>query len=595
MIESIKKLCMNCMNELYDSDTCSVCGYDNKFLFLSNELSLPPGTMLFDNRYVVGNVLSFNGEGFSYIGYDFKDNIKVWIRELYPDTMVMRGNDNKEVVPHGSYSMQFKTLKVDFSDIHSILMGFKETDGIVPVLNYFEQHNTVYCITKFIQSITLEEFLQQIGGVLDYNQASAIFEPMLKTLSNIHMNNLVHRGISPNNLIIDVNGDLRLTNFCISSVRTVKSELNAEIYPGYTAPEQYNVTSWQGTWTDVYAIAAVMYNTLTGVVPQESILRAQNDSLVPASKLNPDIPSNVAFAIQKGLIVDPEKRVETIESFYSLLLSGSDEHQQQDMTKLVDLSKGMSGGTYNGRNRMRGKSNLPTILVSMFVTMIALMIGLMSLIKAMDSGKLTDTLDTTLNTDQTVSEESSTMFIPTKSRQIPNFVNRYLEAVELEKGIGDFFQIKIEKRENSESVPADMVISQSIEAGTIVPEGDIEVVSIIVSKGPVELQNMEGFSKDQALEYLTTLGIDNEIIEFIEVYDKVLAEGKVIRVQRGNGKIILLISKGIENTPDELNTSNTSGNSSVPKIYNDTSSSGHNTSSKRNPWEEHDFGSVITD
>ena len=594
MIDSIKKLCMNCMNELYGSDTCSVCGYDNKFLFLSNELSLSPGTTLFDDQYVVGNVLSFNGEGFSYIGYDFKENIKVWIRELYPDTMVMRGNDGKEVVPHGNYATQFKTLKVDFSDIHSILMGFKDTDGIVPVLNYFEQNNTVYCITKFIQSITLEEFLQQIGGSLDYNQASAIFEPMLKTLSNIHMNNLVHRGISPSNLIIDVNGDLRLTNFCISSVRTVKSELTAEIYPGYTAPEQYNVTSWQGTWTDVYAVAAVLYRVLTGTLPQESILRAQNDTLVPASKINPDIPSNMAFAIQKGLIIDPEKRVETVESFYSLLFNGSDEFQKRDMTKQVDLSKGMQKNTGNPNNRhrgMRGKSNIPTILVSMFVTMIVLLISLLGLISAMSAGKL----DIDTGDDGESSSEQSSLFIRTKSRQIPDLENRYLQNIAGDEGVDDYFQIKVLRSEYSETVPKDMVISQSIEAGTVVPEGQIEVVSVVVSKGPVDLPEMKGFELEKAEEMLESLGITKEEYDIIESFSNDQEEGKVVSTQRSGGKIIIMVSKGRQEIPSEVPSSSDTS-ASVPGIYSSDSTAPPSTSSqtqssKGNYWESQNFGS----
>lgn len=576
MSESMKRLCMNCMNELYAADTCSVCGYDNNFLFLSNELSLPPGTMLFDNKYVVGNILSFNGEGFSYIGYDLKDNIKVWIRELYPDTMVMRGNDGKEVIPKGNYATQFKTLKVDFSDIHSILMGFKDTEGIVPVLNYFEQNNTVYCITKFIQSITLEEFLQQIGGSLDYNQASAIFEPLIKTLSSIHMNNLVHRGISPGNLIIDVNGDLRLTNFCISSVRTVKSELTAEIYPGYTAPEQYNVTSWQGTWTDVYAISAVLYTTLTGVVPEESIARVQNDTLVPVSKINPDIPEHVAFAIQKGLIVDPEKRVETMESLHSLLVSGSDDIKERDMTKRVDLSKGMAGKTQSGGLRMRGKSNVPTILVSMFATLIVLLVGLVSLIQAMDSGRLASVVPNS-SEEQTTSEEVTVY--PTKTRQIPILVNKYLDAVKLERGINDYFEITVSKYENSETVPVNMIISQNVESGTVVPEGEIQLVSVVVSKGPVELPNLEGFELERATEVLLEMG--GIIPDILEAYDSKFKEGEVIRVQRGGGKVVLVVSKGArESSSSESSSTQNNQPSSVPEIFSSNAPSNSSSQSQ---------------
>lgn len=588
MVESIKKLCMNCMNELYSNDTCSVCGYDNKFLFLSNELSLAPGSMLADNRYVVGNVISFNGEGFSYIGYDFKDNIKVWIRELYPDTMVERGSDGKEVVSKSSYATQFKTLKVDFSDIHSILMGFKDTDGIVPVLNYFEQNNTVYCITKFIQSISLEEFLQQIGGSLDYNQASAIFEPMLKTLANIHMNNLVHRGINPKNLIIDVNGDLRLTNFCISSVRTLESELTPEIYPGYTAPEQYNVTSWQGTWTDVYSVAAVLYNMLTGVVPQESITRKQNDTLIPVGKVNSNIPSNVVFAIQKGLIVDPEKRVETIESFYSLLVNGSDEFQKKDMTKQVDFSKNMSNTEPMGGMRMRGKSNVPTILVSMFLTSVVLLFSVSFLIRMMSTGSIMQ-IDKQINLSEEsdASENTDSEMTPNKIQKIPDFKNRYLDAVKLDKGVDEFFQLIYNEEKHDELIPKGMVISQDIDPGTVVPDGDIITVRLVISQGPQKLPELSGMTSEDAIKILDQLEIP---YEKIEAFNNKQAKDIVISAQRGSGKVILIVSKG----PQEIiESSSSSESSSLPGIPSQSSApqtQGHDSSSGGNYWESIPFG-----
>ena len=91
-----------------------------------------------------------------------------------------------------------------------------------------------------------------------------LFPPIFTTLSLIHNAGIIHRGICPENILITVKGEIKLIGFCISSMRTQNTELNAELYSGYAAPEQYNSLEWQGTWTDVYAISAVLYRMLTG-------------------------------------------------------------------------------------------------------------------------------------------------------------------------------------------------------------------------------------------------------------------------------------------------------------------------------------------
>lgn len=89
---------------------------------------------------------------------------------------------------------------------------------------------------------------------------------------------IIHRGISPQTILVTEKNELKLIDFQISAGRTTGTEIACEMYPGYSAPEQYSSAEWQGTWTDVYGISATLYRVLTGCVPTESISRLGNDN-----------------------------------------------------------------------------------------------------------------------------------------------------------------------------------------------------------------------------------------------------------------------------------------------------------------------------
>jgi len=548
----LKRLCMNCMVELYGNAACVECGFNNSAMQVINPSALPPGTHLHGGRYLVGNVVTSNGEGHTYIGYDSLKNSKVWIREFMPDTMAKRSPQSEQVIPSPELATQFKTLKIDFTDIYNTLNKLESNKGIVPVLNCFEENNTVYSISQYIQSITLDEFLDQIGGILDYNLAVVIFEPLLQTISDIHMNNLVHRGISPETILIDTNGDLRLTGFCISSVRTAKSELPAELYPGYTAPEQYNVTNWQSTWTDVYAISAVLYKVLSGQSPPPANARKNHDSLPAIVKVNPKIPQNISQAIQKGMILQPEHRIETMDIFTGLITYGEEEFRRGDMTKQVDLTGGKIKELPPVRRRR--KSRLPYMLISMFFTTIVLLICMHFLIDALTSPVSANNEDAISQSgggqtpdDLWDDQNSQTIY------RVPGFEGMYLDAV---KSMADYnvrFTLKVEY-EYSEQVQKDIIIEQDIERGYEVAGGETVEIKVTVSKGQIELPNLDGLEQELAVSTIKEL-LDIEP-EIIEKHSDTVAAGQVIQCDRGNGKVILYISLGPEEASSNFSNSN---------------------------------------
>ncbi|MDR2654883.1 MAG: PASTA domain-containing protein [Oscillospiraceae bacterium] len=580
MAEKKIKRCMNCMEELPGGLMCPYCRFNNANP-IRDWRALPPNTSLAENRYLVGNYISSNSEGITYIGFDGQKSGKVWIREFMPFSMASRSSGNA-LVPYGESLSQFKTLKIDFSDMYTVLRGRKNTGGIVPVLDIFEQNNTIYAVLEYIESITLEQFLGNIdGGRLEYRHASVIFEPLLDTLSDLHNNNLVHRGISPQTILIDTEGSLRLTGFCISSVRTLKSELEAEIFPGYAAPEQYNVTSWQGTWTDVYSVAAALYRTLTGVAPQESIERKVNDELLPAAVAEPSVPKNVSAAIGRAMTVEPDQRIETIDIFSEILKHGpGDYRKNKAMTKQVDFSRGIT--PENAPRKKRRKGTLPYTLAAMFVTAVVLLIGMQFVIRALDSAR-----------KQNAAESSSSAPVSSEAEReykIPNFTTKRYDAIIYEDGYQKFFFLGEPIRKHSGTYPSGMIIDQDVEPGTVVTESKPVTIIFTVSTGPIPIPDMTGWTKSDAAAQLASLEIED--YKFTDIYSDSIEEGRVVRYSRSGDSVTVMISMGKE--PESSGEEDlTSGAGSIEIIGGEAGNAGNTAPETENPWPYYNTQSEI--
>lgn len=315
-MENIQNLCMGCMNELEEDGTCSYCNYNPDSPFLQSYL--PPKSIL-DERYIVGKVLSYNGEGASYIGFDTVTSTKVVIHEYMPDTLCSRTKQSPKVMVKTDSLNKYKTYMSEYAELNKSLSRMRTLSHLVPAIDMFAENNTMYAISKYVEGITLKKFLQGNGDRLSWEQIKKIFPPIFTTLSLIHNSGIIHGGICPDNIIVTPKGELKLIGFSISAARVENSDLSSELFPGYAAPEQYNSMDWLGTWTDVYAIAAVLYRMLTGVLPPNAFSRKQADNIIDLSQMSIDIPQNVSRVIMQALRVNPETRVQTITELVTKL------------------------------------------------------------------------------------------------------------------------------------------------------------------------------------------------------------------------------------------------------------------------------------
>ncbi|MDY2847683.1 MAG: protein kinase, partial [Oscillospiraceae bacterium] len=287
-------LCPGCMEPKSEGAVCPVCGYSAGTPY--DTAYLAPGTAL-NGRYLAGKLLHRNGESAVYIGYDSVNGTKVLIKEYMPDTLCKRVKDSSVVAVNQNAVAQYKTFMSEFVELNKTLAKLRNVNHINPAVDMFGDNNTGYVVFNFIEGIPLTDHIRGLGGVLTWEQVRKLFPPLFTTLSQIHNAGLVHRGICPDNIIVTPRDELILTGFCVADERTAETELNSEIYDGYAAPEQYSSGKWQGTWTDVYGICALLYRMLTGTTPVDAMVRMTNDTLVEPRSLNGNIPANVSKVI----------------------------------------------------------------------------------------------------------------------------------------------------------------------------------------------------------------------------------------------------------------------------------------------------------
>ena len=154
----------------------------------------------------------------------------------------------------------------------------------------------------------------QRGGRIPPEELFTLIEPLFNALANLHRLGLIHRDISPDNLMLE-DGEVRLIDFgCARDIERGNETLTITLKHGYAPIEQYQTSGGQGPWTDVYAISAVIYRGITGQRPMRSVRRAEHDDLRMPSQLGIPIPPVIEEILKRGLSIRKENRYQKMAS-----------------------------------------------------------------------------------------------------------------------------------------------------------------------------------------------------------------------------------------------------------------------------------------
>lgn len=315
-------LCMGCMNDKGSVEVCPFCGFVE-----GTPPDLPqflaPGTIL-NGRYLLGKVLGHGGFGITYLGWDLILNSKLAVKEYLPQSVATRvmGQTTVTAFSTGEAQDNFSYGLNKFLDEARALAQFMDHPGIVGVRDFFQANNTAYLVMQYMEGMTFKDYLQEKGGIIPVDTALSIMMPAMDALREVHQKGIVHRDISPDNIYIMANGQVKLLDFGAArhAVGEHSKSLSIILKAGYAPEEQYRSRGEQGPWTDVYAVAATIYRAIVGKIPPEALDRMFNDTLEPPSHLGVAISPDMEAALIQALAVKASNRFQSIEAFQKALV-----------------------------------------------------------------------------------------------------------------------------------------------------------------------------------------------------------------------------------------------------------------------------------
>lgn len=322
--------CMGCMKAFPKGkdkrSTCPLCGFSLESYDRAPRC-IRLGSIL-KERYLIGRVLGEGSFGITYIGRDMLLDQIVAIKEYFPINHVSRDmleeesdTGNTVYVYAGDEDESYKNGLEKFYNEAKILAKFHGIAGVVSVINFFYANGTAYLVMEYVDGITLKEYIKEHGPIAG-ERVLQMIHPVIKALSAIHKTGIIHRDISPDNILVNQKEELVLIDFGSARAerQTMTQSMTVLFKRGYTPEEQYHGRGNWGAWSDVYSLCATMYFMLTGIVPNESIERMIHDDI----KLLRNMPhirlsATEEDAIMRGMAVKANRRFQSMESLEAAL------------------------------------------------------------------------------------------------------------------------------------------------------------------------------------------------------------------------------------------------------------------------------------
>ena len=293
---------------------------------------LRKGTRLI-GRYTIEGVLGQGGFGITYLGIDELHEKKVAIKEFFPQGIVTRNIEYQDTVTVTFVGEKdnYEKGKERFLKEARTMAKFSKDEGIVKALDFFEINNTAYIVMEYLEGITLKQYLRENQRIAPEDLIELLV-PLIEALDEIHSQGMIHRDISPDNIMVLPDGRIKLMDFGAARDYTEFGEksLSIVLKPGYAPPEQYQTHGVQGPWTDIYALCATMYKCITGENPPDAIERVMDDHLKKISAFGIPVLPQIEKAIIKGMSVTAKDRYQNVGDFCEDLYGGYEENSEPE-------------------------------------------------------------------------------------------------------------------------------------------------------------------------------------------------------------------------------------------------------------------------
>jgi len=314
-----QRYCMKCMRPTGGTQMCPYCGHVAGETTLAAHV-LRPGTIL-DGRYILGEPLGQGGFGITYIGRDRNLDIRVAIKEYFPSGYAIRNVETSDsiTITDERLRLDIQKGKDSFLKEARTLAQFKGTPGIVDVLNFFEANDTAYIVMEYLDGETLAHRLKR--ELFTADEIFRLMEPVFDTLEKIHQQGVVHRDISPDNIMMLPDGRLKLMDFGAARLMNYSDQRSVSVVlkAGYAPLEQYSTKGEQGPWTDIYALCATIYKSITKITPPDAHDRLMGEEIRWPSELGIPIPIRQEAVLKKGMEIRQKDRIQSIGELQAAL------------------------------------------------------------------------------------------------------------------------------------------------------------------------------------------------------------------------------------------------------------------------------------
>lgn len=512
-----EKLCMGCMNDNDGEQICPICGYDSSH---QNHAQCLPVKSEIKNRYILGKALAVNGEGITYIAWDKSTDSIVKVKEYFPLGAAVRNPDTSvSILQEKKYV--FNEGLLEFLEINRKIMEQSLT-AMLQVNDVFEDNGTAFCVFENVQGITLADFLTRNGGTLKWEQARALLLPIIDAIKAMNDIGIIHKGISPETIIVGRDGKLRITDYSINNLRMADSEIENQLFEGYAAAEQYGIAEMQtGTYTDVYGFCATLFKVLIGTVVPKATLRMQDESMSIPSKFAEELPRHVLAALANGLKVKPNERTQDIETLkdqlvYAEIVEAQPKAKVEKSEKIEEKVKSKSM-----------KSNVKYVAISAGLTALVFIVVGCILAFTVFKGDIFGTESNNSSSEPLASAPTvdaigsvdSDAAESVKLYKVPDFVGKtYAEIIDDEEN--KVFQIIIAGKVYSDEVEKGKVCKQSLNKDSEVEKETKIEVTISLGSKEFKMPKLAGLTEQEAKLELLKLGFLYENIQVKDKYDE---------------------------------------------------------------------------
>jgi len=512
--------------------------------------------IIIGEKYEIVSPLNKYGETILYLGRDINSGNNICIREFFSESIMSRNSDGIAAVKPGC-EVKYKSLSMDYEELCGYMMGIPEGYPLIRPLEMFKTNNTVYYIEEYVDTESFDDYLARKGGSVNWQQLKRMITPLVKLLSKMHSDGVYHRGLSPETVLVTKDQNLLLSGFSIPAARTAESELNATLYFGYSAPEQYSSSSWQGSWSDVYSFAALCYRALTGVIPVEWRHRGEGIKLKTPREINPNIPQNVSDALMKALSVDLSHRYRQIEELWCDMLvieGGGTVTYKVPIVKRTDEETAETGKKIDIFKQPIVVALIALTFISVFAIAFAYRIADIYILPADEDIQAETVIGEPNIIDNSLSEVEDTE----PEIVIPNLTGTDIEKVILDPLYNNLFTFQIE-RVFSETQSAGVVVAQRPLPGEPI-QSNTEHIYLWVSKGSelIAMPDLIGLSLEEASRMMEMSDIKFSIT-FVpaESNDGGLETGTILETSIPAHEIVYRNSAVVELMAAEVIESNT--------------------------------------